>query len=145
MEARLIARANRDVAAIVLRQLADGEITNEEFMKKFPSGCDEDPALQAVFMFAWGQFSDHRVYALTGSAAPLPERLAIFERCYSFLKSDFEFEWPVSKPMAGKVLLGIITLGRAFRGFDEEYKSKGDFEVWPFLRAIDCEAARSKA
>ena len=114
-------------------------------MKKFPRDCDEDPALQAIFMFAWGQFSDHRVYALTGSAAPSPERLAIFERCYSFLKNDFEFEWPVPKRRTRKVLLGIITLGRAFRGFDEEYESKGDFEVWPFLRASELRSSAVQA
>jgi hypothetical protein len=33
-----------------------------------------------------------------------------------------------------------IGLGRRFKAAEEEYKSKGDFEVWPFFRKSDYEA-----
>jgi hypothetical protein len=133
----MIERRNRDIGAAVLRDLIDGRITNEDFARRFPSSSDS--GLRAVRYFAWGQFSDLRIHTLTGRDRPQPERITVLERCYLFLKTDFEFEWPMSEPSIGRGLLQILTLGRLFRISDEEYKSKGDFEVWPFIRKSDYE------
>jgi hypothetical protein len=135
----LVDRANRDVGATVLRDLADGRITNDEFMRRFPRGTD-DPALRAISDFAWTQFSDLRTHTLTGRDSPTLERRTALERCYLFLRTDLEFEWPAPTDSVGRGLLQILTLGRLFRPSQEEYKSKGDFEVWPFLRRSDYEA-----
>ncbi len=134
----MVDRGNRDVGATVLRDLVDGRITNDEFMGRFPRSTD--PALRAILDFAWGQFSDLRVHKLTGRDAPTAERRACLERCYLFLRSDLEFEWPLPKPSIARGLLQIISLGRWFRASEEEYRSKGDFEVWPFFRKADYEA-----
>jgi hypothetical protein len=88
---------------------------------------------------AWGQFSDLRAHKLTGRHAPTPERRAFLERCVLFLKTDLEFEWPLPKPSLTRGLLEMVGLGRRFRAADEECKSKGDFEVWPFFRKSDYE------
>jgi len=138
MEAPLVDRASRDVGAIVLRDLIDGRITNDEFMSSFPRGSDL--ALLAVLDFAWRQFSDLRVHTLTGRDSPTPERQAMLERCLLFLSTDLEFEWPSPRHSIGRQLLQVLTLGRCFRLSAEEYKSKGEFEVWPFLRRGDYEA-----
>ena len=135
----MVDRNKRDKAAAALRDLIDGKITNDDFMAKFAT-CKDDPALRAVLYFAWGQFSDLRVHTLTGNDSPTPERRAFLERCCLFLMTDLEFEWPVPKPSLGKGLLEMIGLGRWFRPSEEEYKSKGEFDVWPFFRRGDYEA-----
>lgn len=136
----MVERGNRDVAASVLQDLIDGKITNDEFMSRFKFPKNTDPALGAIFMFAWGQFSDLRTHRLTGRDALVPERRAVMERSVLFLRTDLEFEWPPAKPSLARGLLEMIGLGRRFRAAEEEYKSKGDFEVWPFFRKADYEA-----
>lgn len=136
----MIDHGNRDVSASVLQDLIDGKITNDEFMSRFKFPKNTDPAVRAIYIFAWGQFSDLRVHRLTGRDAPTPERLAFLQRCVSFLRTDLEFEWPLPKPSKTRGLLEMIGLGRRFRAADEQYKSKGDFEVWPFFRKADYQA-----
>jgi len=106
-------------------------------MQSFPKS--QDPALKAIRYFAWGQFSDLRVHTLTERDAPLPEHRALIGRCLLFLQTDLEFKWP-SPPGLGEGLLRIASLGRWSGTSEEEYKSKGDFDVWPFLKRSDYEA-----
>lgn len=131
-------RENRDLGVVALRDFLEGRITNEEFVKRFPK-CN-DRALSAVFYFVWGQFSDLRAHTLTGRDSPQPERRIILERCYLFLTTDLQLEWPVPKPSIAKGVLSMIGLGRWYRSAEEEYKSKGDFAVWPFYRRSDYDA-----
>ena len=139
----MVDRGSRDVGATVLQDLIDGKITNDEFMKRFNFPKNTDRALRAIFLFAWGQFSDLGAHKLTGRHAPTPERRAFLERCVLFLKTDLEFEWPLPKPSPARGLLEMIGLGRRFRAAEEEYTSKGDFEVWPFFRKADYESRAS--
>ncbi len=136
----MVDRRNRDVGANVLQELIDGKITNDEFMNRFKFPKNTDPAIRAIFIFAWGQFSDLRAHRLTGRHALTPERRSVLDRCVLFLRTDQEFEWPLPKPSLTRGLLETIGLGRRFRVAEEEYKSKGDFEVWPFFRKGDYEA-----
>jgi hypothetical protein len=135
----LIDRRNRDVGALVLRDFLDGKITNEEFLTRFPRS--KDPALNAILYFVWGQFSDLRIHTLSGRYVPSSDRAVVLERCYLFLKTDLGFEWPVPKPSMAKGLLQIVGLRRLFSASEEQYKSRGDFEVWPFLRKSEYEAS----
>jgi hypothetical protein len=87
------------------------------------------------------QFSDRRIHKLTGRDSPAPELRAVLERCCVFLSTNLEFQWPPSKSRIGKGLLQLIGLGRPLEAADNEYKSVGDFEVWPFLKRSDYEAS----
>jgi hypothetical protein len=135
----MVDRRSRVIGATVLRDFIDGRITNDEFMEKFPRSTD--PALNAILEFTWMQFSDLRVHKLAGHDAPTFGRRALLERCCVFLKTELEFEWPLPKHPVAWGLLQIITFGLRFRRFDEEYKSKGEFEVWPFIRRSDYDIA----
>lgn len=134
----MVDRNKRDQAASTVRDLIDGKITNDEFIRQFPRSAD-DPALPAVLKAVWMQFSDHRVHKLTGRDNPTPELRAVLERCWLFLATDLEFQWPPAKSRVGKGLLQLIGLDRLFRTSDQQYKSRGDFEVWPFLKKSDYE------
>jgi hypothetical protein len=140
----MVDRISRDVGATLLRDLIDGQITNDEFMSKFKFPKNTDQALRAILVFAWGQFSDLHVHKLTGHHAPTPERLAFLERCVLFLRTNLEFEWPVPKPSLRKRLLEMLGSRQVFHRSESEYMSKGDFEVWPFFRRSDYEAAGTK-
>ena len=134
---------SRDVGARVLRDLIDGRVTNDEFMSRFPR-C-KDPALRAILDFVWKQFSDVRVHTLTGPDSPKAECRSALDRCYLFLKTDLEFEWPAPEQSIAKGLLQIVSLGRFWRPSEEDYRSHGDFAVWPFLRRSDFEKYAASA
>jgi hypothetical protein len=134
----LVDRHSRDIGATVLIDFVEGRVTNDEFLSRFPQSSD--PALPAIRYAAWGQFSDLRRHRLTGHDALRPDRRELLARCCLFLKTNLEFEWPLPIPSLGQGLLRIVSLGHWGRAADEKYKSKGDFEVWPFLRGSDYEA-----
>ncbi len=135
----MVDRNKRDEAAAVVRDLIDGKITNDQFVRQFPRSAD-DPAIPAILKAAWMQFSDHRVHKLTGRDAPTPGLRAVLERSWLFLTTNLEFQWPPAKPRFGRGLLKLIGFRGRFLASDEEYKSHGDFEVWPFLRRSDYQA-----
>jgi len=135
----MVERCKRDKAATVIRDLIDGKITNEEFMRQFPRSGD-DPALPAILTAAWMQFSDRRIHRLTGRDTPTPDSRAVLERCWLFLATELEFQWPPRKSRVGKGLLQLIGFGGPFLASDQVYRSHGDFEVWPFLKTSDYEA-----
>jgi hypothetical protein len=135
----LINQPHRSSGAAILRDLIDGKITNDDFMSAFPRS--NDLGVDAVFKFAWGQFSDLRTHTLTGADRPTPDRSAALERCWLFLNTNLEFEWPLPEPSVARGLLRMIGLGRLLRRSEKEYRSHGDFEVWPFHRKSDFETA----
>jgi hypothetical protein len=139
----MVDRAKRDKAAVVLSALLNGNITNDQFMSAFPRSSD-DPALRAILLGAWMQFSDLRAYKLVGRDEPTPERRELLERCCLFLGTDIEFGWPKPKPRIGSVILRLVGIGGRQAVLDEEYKSHGDFDVWPFLRRGDYEVNARK-
>ena len=87
----MVDRDNREIAAKLLRQLIDGVITNDEFMRAFPRS--QDIGIQAILNFTWAQFSDLRIHKLVGRDCPTSERRAALERCFLFLRSSLEFDW----------------------------------------------------
>lgn len=98
----MIDRGNRDVSASVLQDLIDGKITNDEFMSRFKFPKNTDPAVRAIFIFAWGQFSDLRAHKLTGRHAPTPERRTVLDRCVLVLHRGlvYQRELDDSKPLS---------------------------------------------
>jgi hypothetical protein len=136
----MVDRVKRSEGLRTLRDLLDGRITNDEFVRRFPR-AEHDSALAAILQAAWMQFSDRREHKLTGRDSPAPELRAVLERCCVFLSTSLEFEWPPVKTRIGKGLLQLIGLGRPLDAADDEYKSAGDFDVWPFLQRSDYEAS----
>jgi hypothetical protein len=136
----MVDRTKRKEGLKTLRDLLDARITNDEFISRFPR-TEKDPALVAILQAAWMQLSDRRVHKMTGRDCPPPKLRAVLERCCVFLGTDLEFQWPTSKSRIGKGLLQLIGLGRPIEAADQEYKSAGDFEVWPFLSRSDYEAS----
>ena len=65
----------------------------------------------------------------------------MLERSWMFLNTDLEFRWPPAKSRIGKGLLKLIGFKKPFLAYEEEYKSHGDFEVWPFLKRSDYETS----
>jgi hypothetical protein len=136
----MVDRINRNEGLKTLRDLLDGRITNDEFINRFPR-AEQDPALAAILQATWMQFSDRRTHKLTGRDSPAPELRVVLERCCAFLSTNLEFQWPPSKARIGKGLLQLVGLGRPLEAADNEYKSAGDFDVWPFLERSDYEAS----
>ena len=130
----MVDRHKRDQAALILRDLIDAKITNDQFVRQFPKSAD-DLAIPAILQAVWMQFSDHRVHRLTGrDTLQLPSSQAVLHRCWLFLTTNLEFQWPKPETRIGKGLLRLVGFGGPFAASDEEYKSHGDFDVWPFLR-----------
>ena len=57
----------RKLGALLLRRLASGRITNDEFDEAFP--FSDDAGLRAVSDFGWSLYSDFDTYRLVGRHA----------------------------------------------------------------------------
>lgn len=140
----MVNRKQRDVGARVLRDFIDGNITNDEFHARFPRNHD-DPALDAVFVFAWGLYSDLHVHKLTGRYAPDQKAQAVLDRCILFLRGNLEFEWPIPTIGILNIFSNLWFVIRRWFGFGPRKKETpafygGDETVWPFFRRSDLEA-----
>ena len=140
----MVDRHARDKMALLLRQLATGRITNDEFEDRQPLGSP-DPAMAEVFYRgASGFYSDLDEYRLAGRHRLSRSERREMARLILFLKSDLEYEWPCLK--LWKELLwvvgGILTLGLAGRRlYWCRTGAHGEVRVWPFLRQEDFERA----
>ena len=144
-------------AAQLVRRFRDGEITNEEFDAAWPDSR-EDRALPAVSTMLWASYSDLREHRLEGRQALTHEGRQLFGRCALFLDLDYEYEWPKHN-FIGIGGLGpwfrVLTLGLSWfvdrwikqrnRRLQAEMEAAGDFDVWPFRRRTDYEAALQSA
>ena len=139
----MVDRAQRDLGVRLLRELLEGRITNDEFHSQFPrSGSDR--ALDAIFVFAWGLYSDLHAHKLTGKHEPDADARAIATRCVLFLEGNLEFEWPA--PSIGLLNVprnawgAIKRLLHAGRENCAGSAESGDEDVWPFFRRGEYEA-----
>ena len=139
----MVDRQARDMAAMVLRQFIDGSITNDEYERKFPRN-KLDPALRAIYAEMWFYYSDLSEHTLVGEHALRNETLAFCERCFLFLNTNLEFEWPPPKYKLRYGIMRLVGLGWLLRRREERTMSIGDIEVWPFLKKADYQEAVSK-
>jgi hypothetical protein len=134
----MVHREDRDVACKLIEQLANGEITNEDFDEAFPRRS-KDRALFPVYAQVWFQYSRH-THKLVSKHGLNPEAKQLLKRCVAFLRSDLEYEWPDYKWIDPKrILLGLLGQRRKVERDFERFKAAGDFEVWPFFRVSDRE------
>ncbi len=139
----MIDRAARDRFAEALRHLVSGQITNDEFEDRLLLRSN-DPAVKAVFWnAAWLLYDDLKEYRLVGRYRLPRETRRATARWILFLKSDLPYEWTRGLWLfrfPGYVV-NLVTLGIAGAIAARRVKRSGDFEVWPFKRRADYEAA----
>lgn len=138
----MVDRVARNRLAELIRHLASGQLSNEEFEDRVRKSAN--PALAAVFwMGAWGLYHDIFEYRLVGRDRLSEKDRRLVARWVLFLKSDLEYEWPTYPPLPVLLwlLLHLLTLGRTTAYYFPSWKAKGDFDVWPFVHRGDFDAA----
>src|SRR6266850_7830534 len=139
----MIDRASRDKLATALRNYASGCITNDDLDD---INVDwRDTGAVAVKERAWGLYDDtyqHRAVRKHYLSKPARDEIA---RWIIFLHSDSEYTWPrFSFIQIVNWHFNVVTLGwweRRKQMKFEEFMAAGDFEVWPFARRQDYDAA----
>lgn len=136
----MIDRESRRTVCELLRHLAAGQISNDQFEDRLP-GRSDDPAIFEIRHQAWLLYSDLREYRFVGKNRLSAEHRRAIARWILFLQSDLEYEWPRPAwyvyPLF--VLGNLFTLGLLGQVFTRRFKRCGDFDVWPFIRRSDYE------
>jgi hypothetical protein len=131
----------RRAAAELLRQFVAGRMTNDELETRWPTSGD--PAVREIRDAAWMLCSDLREYRLTGAdRLPTESRRAV-ARWIVFLHGERPYEWPVT-PAAlrfAQSVVNVLTLGLTVRLWDWRLPTRGDLDVWPFIRRTDLRRA----
>jgi hypothetical protein len=143
----MIDRRNRDRLALLLRRYVAGRITNDDLADQGPSRS-ADPAIRAVYEYAWNLYDDFSTHRAEGRHALSPEARRVVARWILFLHSDCGYRWPVFSFMQiYNWPLNILTLGwwerRKYRRF-EAFQRAGHFKVWPFVRTAEYKEALVK-
>lgn len=141
----MIDRPARNRAALLIRRLAAGRITNDDFEADYPRSAS-DGALRAIARRAWLLYSDWPAYRLAGRRAlPAAVRRDV-ARWVVFLHSDCEYRWPVDFSVLKfyRRCTDLLTLGgwvrrKAFR-FDGS-RREGELAVWPFFTRAEYSVA----
>ncbi|MEA3059433.1 MAG: hypothetical protein QOE50_845, partial [Sphingomonadales bacterium] len=108
----MIDRQKRNVAAKLVRQFRDGEITSDDLESDWPFPS-EDKALEAVESRVWAFYDDHRPRRMIGREAASPEERELLTRYAAFLNSPLPYEWSKSNfyALGGCGVLVILSLG----------------------------------
>jgi len=150
----MIDRLKRDAAAKLVRAFRDGEITSDDLESDWPVRSD-DKALDAVASMLWAYYDDHYPRRMVGKDAASPEERDALTRYAAFLDTDLTYEWPQSDfyRIGGLGVLTVLSLGLLWpldrwiklrnARFEAKLRETGDFNVWPFIRQTDYDAARA--
>ena len=127
----------RRFASQLISKYLSLEITNDDLSDDFPRD-KSDQAFAAIWENLWGYYDYMYTHKAEGKHQLLGEDRKLFERCALFLRTDLEYEWPPHDWISFKYLLWRLLRRRTWieQKFDE-FKSHGDFEVWPFIRRED--------
>jgi hypothetical protein len=130
------------------------EISSDDFEEEALVLEDDslDPCIKAIYGMLWQTYSEG-TEKLTGQHGLTDSDKELYARCLLFLGSNIEYQWPDDKGAftRGDCRLGpvvrVLTLGLSnivdkaieaqYREFDEQFRSHGDFDVWPFLTRAD--------
>jgi len=143
----MIDRVARKQAAETLRHFVSGQITNDEFIRRYPYS-KRDPVIWALDDTVWCLYDDISTHKLTGEYAPTREFRKQAARWLMFLYSDEEYLWPmIGRPgfRSSSESLWLSWIFGFGQGRLKKFMASGDFEVWPFLRREDFERARKNA
>lgn len=146
--------------AELLRQLASGRITNDEFEDGLDMDFDRDT--RPIFHAAWLCYDDLHSHRLRGAHRLSPLERQLFARCVLFLRSGLSYEWSgqssfrvgFDPTMDSKwvtscrrslstLIAKLFTYRRCDDAInDQEAKSRMiDDRIWPFYRRADLNAA----
>jgi hypothetical protein len=133
------------------RFLCSDGITNYQLEDSWPVSSDE--ALAAIPVMLFRYFDGHPEKPLSYVSLD-PEAQELIKRVLLFLRTDFDYEWPVSQ--LGWTSFGFwesilwkslkLRFKSASRRREREkvlFTAKGDFSVWPFISKENYEAARA--
>jgi len=138
----MIDRKARNELAELLRGLASGLISNDEFEDSIPDS--EDDAIYEVFYKGgWLLYSDLKEYKLKGRDALENVVRKEVVRWVLFLKSDFEYSWPKVSFM--QRIMHAWTLGVFGTSYSKAWTSAGDIEMWPFLNQEQFNKAKEQS
>jgi hypothetical protein len=137
----MIDSEKRQIASELIAKYLSLEITSDELSDDFPRD-KRDPALGAIWYNLWPYYSDTS-HKAEGKHQLSPEARELFERCAAFLRTDLEYEWPPYKWISFEYpLWRLFGLGKRLEQKFDEFKSHGDFDVWPFIRREDIHGHR---
>jgi hypothetical protein len=139
----MIDRPSRDSLATALGQYVSGRITNDDFDDVAVDW--RDSGADAVKRRAWGLYDDTYQHLATGRhyiTKPSREEIG---RWILFLHSDNEYTWPhFNFRTIFNWPLNLLSAGwwesRKKKRF-EDFKTAGDYSVWPFASRQDYEAS----
>ena len=143
-------RQKRDVAARLVRQFRDGQISSDDLESDWPSRS-QDRALEAIESRVWSFYDDHRPRTMSGGKAASTEEREALTRYAAFLDSPLAYEWSKFNfyGIGGLGCLVYMSLGllwpvnlwikRRNAATETRLRAEGDFESWPFIRRADCD------
>lgn len=143
----MIDRKARDEAAVMLRRFIGGQITNDDFVDRYP--VSSDPAIAAFASAIWPYYSDTHQHSMIGKY-----RLSGSERrrivpWILFLDSDRDYVWPAIdypsvdprtriRKLARLRRLMTLGLSAALNGAQAKaFLAAGHYDSWPFARKSD--------
>jgi hypothetical protein len=131
--------------AELIRQLASGRLTNDEFQDA--SGLlardSNDPAIHELRREMWVTYSDLYEHRLIGRHKLSRADRHVVVRMVVFLHSDLPYEWPL-KAQTG-CLLGLMRRVRPVASHGTARSGEaGDQCVWPFFRSEDLATAAAR-
>lgn len=135
----MVDRDSRDRLAELIRSLAAGNITNDQFEDALPAS--EDRAILEVYSNgAWLLYNDTHEHKLKDKYALTKNDKHLVARWVLFLKSDYEYQWPSITVI--ERLLSIVTLGWWRGKLQAKWRAVGDTNFWPFLGEAQFECAK---
>jgi hypothetical protein len=120
---------NRAIAAELIRQYLDCQLTNDEFDDQYPRS--EDEAVRTFWGILWFSWDDRYTHKLEGKHQLSDMNRAMIERCITFLQTDLEY----TGPLAGRSWVNMVQSAyKRLVGNEERRVIQGCFDDpwWPF-------------
>lgn len=145
----MINQASRNESCRILKKFALGKITGSECENAFAElWPNDDRILFALYrtIFEISGDTDKPLPHLFARGSEMRKRVC---RWIFFLKTDLEYEWPEDRFAPGVRDLykpnwfdKLFLLEARIIRLNRNYISRGDYQVWPFFRQSDFDAAR---
>jgi len=137
----MVDRPSRTTAGELLRHLAAGQVTHDEFEARFPRSTDL--AVREAWAAGWMLYDDFRTYRLAGVDRIGIDARHVVTRFVLFLQTNHEYRWPPSSGLGPTLWLvaAALSLGYARRVQRRRFERHGDIEAWTFLSRANLDEA----